>query len=82
VRWHREFVRREWWALFAGGRRPGRPSVLRECRELVLRLAGENPRSGYQRLRGELAKLGYRVSATAIRSILGRRGRGPACGGV
>jgi transposase InsO family protein len=51
---------------------------LRECRELVLRLAAENPRWGYQRLRGELAKLGYRVSATTIRSILGRHGRGPA----
>ncbi len=50
----------------------------RECRELVLRLAAENPRWGYQRLRGELAKLGYRVSATTIRSILGRHGRGPA----
>jgi putative transposase len=77
LRWHRELVRRKW-ALFARRRRPGRPSVLRECRELVLRLAGENPRWGYQRLRGEVAKLGYRVSATTIRSILGRQGRGPA----
>ncbi len=75
LRWHR--VRRKW-ALFARRRRPGRPDVAPECRELVLRLAEENPRWGYQRLQGELAKLGFRVSATAIRSILKREGRGPA----
>ncbi len=77
LRWHRELVRRKW-ALFARRRRPGRPAILPECRELVLRLAAENPRWGYQRLQGELAKLGYRVSATTIRSILRRQGGGPA----
>ena len=77
LRWHRELVRRKW-ALFARRRRPGRPCVSPECRELVLRLTAENPRWGYQRLRGELAKLGYRLSGTTIRSILGRQGMGPA----
>ena len=57
LRWHRELVRRKW-ALFAQRRRPGRPAVSPECRDLVLRLAQENPRRGYQRLQGELAKLG------------------------
>jgi transposase InsO family protein len=38
----------------------------------------ENPRWGYQRLHGELLKLGYRVSATAIRSLLRRHGVPPA----
>ncbi|HEY8735837.1 MAG TPA: integrase core domain-containing protein [Candidatus Dormibacteraeota bacterium] len=77
LRWHRELVRRKW-ALFARRRRPGRPAVSPECRDLVLRLAQENPRWGYQRLQGELAKLGQRVSATTIRSILQRQGGGPA----
>lgn len=38
----------------------------------------ENPRWGCVRIRGELAKLGIRVSATAIRTLLRRSGLGPA----
>jgi putative transposase len=41
-------------------------------------MARENPRWGYLRIRGELMKLGIRVSATAIRTILRREGLGPA----
>jgi hypothetical protein len=48
VRWHRELVRRKW-AAFGRRRRPGRPPVSAECRHLILRLATENPRWGYQR---------------------------------
>jgi hypothetical protein len=36
----------------------------------VLRLATENPRWGYQRIQGELLKLGYRASASAILRVL------------
>ncbi|MGH9890906.1 MAG: hypothetical protein ACREA0_02755 [bacterium] len=46
--------------------------------ELITRLARENPRWGYLRIRGELLKLGVRVSATAIRTVLRREGLGPA----
>jgi hypothetical protein len=41
---------------------------------LILRLARENPRWGYQRLRGELLALGHCVSATAIQGVLRRHG--------
>ena len=47
-------------------------------RELILRLAKENPRWGYKRIQGELQKLGIKMSATAIRKLLARRGLGPA----
>jgi putative transposase len=42
------------------------------------RLARENPRWGYQRIKGELLRLGVQVSATAIRSTLHRHGLDPA----
>src|SRR5262249_19808013 len=82
LRWHRELVRRKW--SRGAGRRPGRPSLDEATRALILRLARENPRWGYQRVQGELATLGLRVSATAIRTLLGRHGlgRAPRRGGV
>jgi transposase InsO family protein len=49
-----------------------------ERRELVLRLARENPRWGYQRIVGELAGLGQRVSATTVAKILRQAGLSPA----
>jgi Homeodomain-like domain len=65
--WHRQLVRRRW---TYGGRRPGRPAVSEEIRELVLRLARENPRWGYQRIVGELAGVGVGVSTTTVAKIL------------
>ena len=76
--WHRDLVRRKWAAY---GKRPrrGRPPLTQECRELIIRMAQENPSWGYFRIRGELMKLGRTVSATAIRSVL-KRARIPPAG--
>lgn len=60
--WHRELVRRRWMQPQRVG---GRPWVERRVRELVLRLARENPRWGYPRIAGELLKLGVRISRQA-----------------
>lgn len=75
LRWQRELVRMKWTYR---RRRAGRPSLDRERRELVLRLARENPRWGCVRIQGELRKLGIWVGATTIRSIIRRSGLGPA----
>ena len=48
----------------------GRPPVRAEIAELIGRLATENDSWGYQRIQGELLKLGYRVSASSIRRVL------------
>ena len=76
IRWHRELVRRKW--TYPGRRRTGRPRISDEVATLVLRLARENPRWGYPRIRGELKKLGISVSATGISSVLRRHGLKPA----
>jgi transposase InsO family protein len=76
LRWHRELVRRKWTYRRMG--HPGRPPVEPDLRALIVRLGRENPRWGYQRIRGELLKLGIRVSATTVRTILLRSGLNPA----
>jgi len=76
LRWHRGLVRRKWSYRRTG--RPGRPPVDADIRDLVVRLGRENPRWGYQRIRGELLKLGIRISATTVRTILLRHGMNPA----
>jgi hypothetical protein len=68
---HRALVRRKW-AAFGRRRGPGRPPLAPAVRDLILRLARENPRWGYQRLRGELLKRGHTVAATTIQSVLRR----------
>jgi putative transposase len=75
--WHRALVCRRW-AAFGRRRGPGRPQLPAECQELVLRLVTENPLWGYLRIRGELLKLGHRVSATSVRNVLRRHRIPPA----
>ena len=55
-------------------RRPGRPPVTAELRELVLRLARDNPNWGCRRIQGELAGLGYRLAPSTIWAILTKAG--------
>jgi putative transposase len=75
--WHKQLVRRKW-AAYRRRPRRGRPPTSEECRRLILRMARENPRWGYFRIRGELLKLGHSVAATTIRSILISAGIPPA----
>jgi putative transposase len=75
LRWHRRFVARRWTYPH---RPPGRPPIGREVRELIVRLARENPSWGYLRILGELRKLGLTVSATSVRNILSKAGLPPA----
>src|SRR6266545_2915643 len=66
LRWHRELVRRRW----TYSHRRGRPGVTIELRDLVLRMARENPTWGYRRIHGELCRLGYKIGASTVWAIL------------
>ena len=74
LRWHRRLVAGAW----TYPRGPGRPPLDEDVQALIVRLARENPRWGYQRIQGELLRLGVQVSATAIRTTLRRHRLDPA----
>jgi transposase len=75
LRWHRRLVAGAWTYPHRG---TGRPPLDHEVQQLIVRLARENATWGYQRIQGELLRLGVRVSATAIRTTLRRHGLDPA----
>jgi putative transposase len=66
LRWHRRLVTRKWTCPD----RTGRPPVSTEITALIERLATENASWGYQRIQGELLKVGHRASASTIRRVL------------
>jgi putative transposase len=74
LRWHQDLIRRRW----TYPHRRGRPAVAAELRALVLRLASENPTWGYRRIHGELCRLGCKIGASTVWTILHRAGVDPA----
>lgn len=69
IRWHRTGFRLLWrWKS-----RSGRPRIPQELRELIRRMARENPLWGQERIANELLlKLGLRVSPRTVRKYLPR----------
>jgi DNA-binding MarR family transcriptional regulator len=63
LRWHRRLVRKKW----TYPNRTGRPPVSAEIVMLIERLATENDSWGYQRIQGELLKLGRRLLPCGLR---------------
>jgi len=74
-RWHRDPGARRWWRR---SRRPGRPSIDAQSRDLIGRLAEENCLWGAPRIHGELLKLGVVVSERTVSRYLRERPNRPS----
>ncbi len=68
LRWHRQLIARKYDG--SKTRRPGRPKTAVEIEKLVVRMAHENPRWGYTRIRGALYNLGHEIGRNTIKRIL------------
>ncbi|MDP9271094.1 MAG: integrase core domain-containing protein [Chloroflexota bacterium] len=75
VRWHRELVARKWTYKHKRG---GRPPIDPALAALICRMARENPRWGYMRIKGECQKLGVGVAAMTVKKVLRAAGLDPA----
>jgi putative transposase len=74
--WHRRLVSRKW--DYSARRRPGRPPTAVAIKNLVIRMAAENPTWGHRRVQGELVRLGHRIAASTVWQILHDAGIDPA----
>ena len=78
VRWHRARFRTFW--RWKSRRRPGRPKVALEVRQLIRQMSLANPFWGAPRIHGELLKLGIEVGQTSVAKYMARRRRPPSQG--
>jgi hypothetical protein len=78
VRWHRAGFRTFW--RWKSRRRPGRPKVALEVRQLIREMGLANPFWGAPRIHGELLKLGIDVGQTSVAKYMARHRRPPSQG--
>jgi len=76
LKWHRDLVRRKW--TFRQPNKGGRPRLDAELEALIVRIARENPRLGFDKIQGELLKLGYELDPSTVRNVLRRHHIPPA----
>jgi hypothetical protein len=75
--WHRAVVRWKW-TFKQHQRTAGRPRIEADIEALVVQMARHNSRWGYDRIAGELRKLGITLDPTTVKNILERHGIPPA----
>jgi transposase InsO family protein len=73
LRWHRQLVARKW--TYRANRTQS--NVLAAIRQLVVRMAEDNPTWGYTRIQGALKNVGHQVGRSTIARILKAYGLPP-----
>jgi transposase InsO family protein len=79
LRWHRELVANKYDSSKRSKcRNPGKPRTDYATRDLIIKMATENPGWGYTRIKGALKNLNIIVGRTTIKRILMENGIDPA----
>jgi hypothetical protein len=76
VAWHRRAF--AWYWTRKSRRRPGRPDVAAEIRDLIRHMSQANPLWGAPRIHGELLKLGIKVAPSTVAKYLCRPWKPPS----
>ncbi len=74
--WHRKLIAEKYDGSAKRG--PGRPRIVGELEELVVRMAQENRNWGYRRILGAMSNLGHKLARGTIANILRKHGIEPA----
>ncbi|MCP4889030.1 MAG: hypothetical protein GY904_20765, partial [Planctomycetaceae bacterium] len=78
LRWHRQLVARKWDYSDRREKILGRPRIRQVIVDLTLQFARENPTWGFDRIQGELSKVGYQICDSTVANILRAHGIEPA----
>ena len=65
IAWRRRKFR-VYWTKLSRSRKPGRPTVAREVRDLIRRMSSANPLWGAPRIAGDLAKIGIDLPKSTL----------------
>lgn len=78
LRWHRLFIAKKGDYSDRKEKKPGRPRIREVIVDLTVEFAKENPTWGFDRIQGELAKVGYQICDSTVANILKANGIEPA----
>jgi transposase InsO family protein len=76
IKWHRDGFRLYW--RWKSRKKPGRPKIDPDIRQLIRRMAQENPTWGAPRIESELALLGHDVAESTVAKYMCRHRKPPS----
>ena len=76
MRWYRKLIAEKYDGS-QNRRYAGRPPILQEIVDLVIRFKQENPRWGYKKIRDQVVYLGYNICKSSVKNILIENGYDP-----